>query len=69
VFSQDSISSQANQIGMLESLGLGWKTLMSYNKLKTITPMIFVKRTTMARSCQYDHLIFKANCLGGGEAK
>lgn len=38
VFSQDSISSQANQIGMLESLGLGWKTLDDYNaQLQTIT--------------------------------
>jgi zinc protease len=38
VFSQDSISSQANQLGMMESLGLGWKTLDEYNtQLKTIS--------------------------------
>lgn len=38
VFSQDSISAQANQIGMMESVGLSWRTLdeLSAN-LKTIT--------------------------------
>jgi zinc protease len=38
VFSQDSISSQANQIGMMESVGLSWRTLDEFSaNLKTIT--------------------------------
>ena len=38
VFSQDSISAQANQIGALESIGLGWRILDDYsNNLKAIT--------------------------------
>ena len=38
VFSQDSISEQANQIGMLESLGLSWRVSDELpNNLKTIT--------------------------------
>lgn len=38
IFSQDSISSQANQIGMMESLGLGWRTLDEFSSnLKTIS--------------------------------
>lgn len=38
VFSRDSISEQANEIGMLESLGLGWRTADAFpEQLKTIT--------------------------------
>lgn len=38
IFSQDSISSQANQIGMMESIGLGWKVLDNYStNLKSIS--------------------------------
>ena len=38
VFSQDSISSQANQIGMMEGVGLSWRTLDEFSaNLKTIT--------------------------------
>ena len=38
VFSQDSISAQANQIGALESIGLGWRILDDYsNNLKAVT--------------------------------
>jgi zinc protease len=38
VFSQDSISEQANQIGMLESLGLSWRISDELpNNLKAIT--------------------------------
>lgn len=39
VFRQDDIQEQANLIGMLESIGLGWKTMDSLaDNLKTVTP-------------------------------
>lgn len=39
VFQQDSISSQANQIGRMESIGRSWKEMDSYvEKLSAITP-------------------------------
>lgn len=38
VFARDSISSQANKIGMLESVGLGWRTMQDLqDRLKQVT--------------------------------
>ncbi len=39
VFERDSIFSQAMEIGMLETLGLGWQTSEAYiNRIKAVTP-------------------------------